>query len=245
MSRTRALSLHLVLVVALSATSLAPARAADPPAPAQQVATGTVVETLDASSYTYVRVKLDQGEIWAAASHFDVAVGDRVTVPLDMPMENFHSDTLKRDFPLIYFTSRIERAGAPSGPAALPPSHPPTGGAMPTPSMVSGTEPVKPAAGGLTVAQVWADRTRLAGTKVTVRGRVVKYNSGILGRNWLHLQDGSGSSGEGTHDLTVTTAATSRVGLVVTATGTVVVDKDFGAGYSYKVLLEDATVETR
>ena len=111
-------------------------------------------------------------------------------------------------------------------------------------STASATEPVAPAAGGLTIAQVWSKSASLAGTKVKVRGRVVKYNSGILGRNWLHLQDGSGSAAEGTHDLTVTTTATAQVGAIVTATGTVALDKDFGAGYSYKVMLEDATIGT-
>jgi hypothetical protein len=72
----------------------------------------------------------------------------------------------------------------------------------------------------------------------------VKFNGGILGRNWLHLQDGTGDATQGTHDLTVTTDATAAVGAVVTVTGTLVVDQDFGAGYIYPILLENATVES-
>jgi len=77
---------------------------------------------------------------------------------------------------------------------------------------------------------------------VTVRGRVVKYNGGILGRNWLHLQDGSGELAKGTNDLTVTTTGAAAIGDVVTATGTGAVDRDFGAGYTYTVMVEDAAL---
>jgi hypothetical protein len=69
---------------------------------------------------------------------------------------------------------------------------------------------------------------------------VVKFNGGILGTNWIHLQDGTGSAENGTNDLTVTTSGTASVGDVVTATGTLVTDKDFGAGYTYAVMLENA-----
>ena len=96
--------------------------------------------------------------------------------------------------------------------------------------------------GGVTIAEVWQRKAELAGSQVTVQGRVVKYNAAILGRNWLHLQDGSGELAAGTNDITVTTTAEVAVGDVVTATGTVATDRDFGAGYTYSVMIEDATV---
>lgn len=96
----------------------APVQAAVP-APMGSMATGQVVETMDAANYTYVRIKTDAGEVWAAATQFKVAVGEKVTIPLDMPMENFNSPTLKRTFPKIYFTSRVfkegEMPGMPAG----------------------------------------------------------------------------------------------------------------------------------
>jgi hypothetical protein len=101
---------------------------------------------------------------------------------------------------------------------------------------------VEPVPGGLTVAEIWAGRSRLAGSTVTVRGRVVKFNPGIMGTNWLHLQDGSGTPANGTHDITVTTPANVKVGDVVTATGAVAVDQDFGAGYTYPVIIREAAV---
>jgi hypothetical protein len=70
----------------------------------------------------------------------------------------------------------------------------------------------------------------------------VKFNGGILDRNWLHIQDGSGLAKDGSNDLTITTAASAKVGDIITATGTIATDKDFGAGYAYKVIVEGATV---
>jgi hypothetical protein len=204
---------------------------------------GTVMETMDAGPYTYVRVEAGGREIWAAANKFQVTVGEQVVVPLDMPMESFHSDTLNRDFPLIYFAGAIAKEGEAKAPV-MPAGHPPIAGA----DAAHGTAPVapvEPVAGGLTIAEVWAGRSRLADSTVTVRGRVVKFNPGIMGTNWLHLQDGSGSSANGTHDLTVTTPGAATVGDVVTATGAVAVDQDFGAGYSYPVLLREAAIVTQ
>ncbi len=216
--------------------------AAAPPAEQStgQRAAGTVVEVLDAPPYTYIRVDTGRESIWAAANQFEVKVGERVVVPLDMPMANFHSKTLDRDFALVYFTEAVLREGE-EGRPALPPGHPKmdrTGRDTP----VEATGPVAAAEGGLAIETIWADRATLAGKTVTVRGRVVKVNSGILGQNWLHLQDGSGSADGGTNDLTVTSDDTASVGDVVTVTGVVEVDKDFGAGYAYEVILTKAAV---
>ena len=210
--------------------------------PGGPTATGTVAETLNAGNYTYVLVNTDDGEIWAAATRFDVAVGDTVVVPLEMPMEDFHSESLDRTFPVIYFTSQIMREGEGTS-AAMPSGHPQVTGAMAS-SHDSATqvEPVEPADGGVTVARIWSETTKLAGTSITVRGRVVKFNGGILGTNWIHLQDGTGSAADGTHDLTVTTLGTASVGEVITASGTLVTDQDFGAGYTYAIMLKDAEV---
>lgn len=206
----------------------------------QATAEGTVAETMDAANYTYVRVKTASGELWAATSTFKVAVGDKVVVPLDNPMANFHSQSLKRDFPLIYFASSIAHEGealAAAAVAAVPGHAPSAGGAAP-----QVTEPIPPAPGGVTVASIVTNRKTLAGKTVTVRGKVVKYNGAILGFNWIHIQDGSGTAKDGTNDITVTSTDTAALGDIVTITGTVVLDKDFGSGYSYAVLLQNARV---
>ncbi len=95
---------------------------------------------------------------------------------------------------------------------------------------------------GQDIAYVYANKDELAGNEITLRGKVVKYNPGILGWNFLHVQDGSGSAASGDNDLIVTTKATTSVGETVVLTGNIVLDKDFGAGYSYPVLVEDASL---
>ena len=231
-------------IVPEAAHAQAPAAGAGP-AQGFETVTGTVLETMDAATYTYVRVKTDKGEIWAAASQFKVAVGDKLTIPLEMPMENFRSNALKRDFPLIYFASQIRKDGeAPaSGGAmgamagALPPGHSPTGSPR-----AKVTEVIPQPAGGTAVEKLWANRAALNGKPVTVRGLVVKFNGGIMGKNWFHLQDGTGTEKDGTNDITVTTDQEVKVGDVVTIAGTLVLEKDFGSGYSYPIMIEGAKV---
>jgi hypothetical protein len=101
---------------------------------------------------------------------------------------------------------------------------------------------VEKAEGGYTVAEVYGLDAAHAGSRVIVRGKVVKVLTGILGHNWLHLQDGSGDQAAGTHDLTVTTNALASIGETVTIDGLLAVNKDFGSGYFYKAIVEDAAV---
>lgn len=219
---------------------------------APRTITGRVVETMDAASYTYVRVDTGSEEVWAAASQFPVKVGERVSVALDFPMKNFHSNSLNRDFPVIYFVSKVgrdgEAPGAPGAPAAaqLPPGHAPVSSHGESAAVTApAAGEIKPVEGGLTIADVWAKRVSLAGKSVTVRGKVMKVNNGIMGRNWIHVQDGSGKASDGTNDLTLTSDAVVRVGDVITATGTVAVDKDFTAGYKYGVIVEGVKLSAK
>jgi hypothetical protein len=236
-----------------------PAAESMKPAPAHAVAgapeaqgsgtvTGPVLETMNAASYTYVRVRGANGEIWAAAPEFPVKVGDQVRVSLEMPMVNFHSASLNRDFPLLYFVSRIAPADAPApaasdqpAPAAAPGADP-HGAPRSAPAAV--TTPMPPPPGGITIARLWADRKGLAGKPVTVHGVVVKYNAGILGLTWIHLQDGTGTAADGSNDITVTSKddLTVKPGDTIVATGSVGIDKDIGSGYSYPVIVENAKV---
>jgi hypothetical protein len=206
-----------------------------------ETVTGEVLETMDASTYTYVRVKTAKGDLWAATGRTTVVVGEKVTVPLESEMRNFHSPSLNRDFPVIYFVTQIMREGQ-QAPPPMAVGHG-MGGGSASSQAPAAVKPMAPPPGGSSIADVWANRAGLAGKTVTVNGTVVKFNGGILGRNWLHLQDGSGSAADGTNDITVTTDAPVKVGDVVTATGKVVVDKDFGAGYSYKVMVEEAKIK--
>jgi hypothetical protein len=216
---------------------------------ASAVATGTVTETMSSGGYTYIQVDTGSEEIWAAAPECPVKVGDQVAFPLEMPMRDYHSNTLDRDFELVYFVHSFQD---PEGDlltkgGGMPSGHPPMAGHPPaarnsasTDIDVSGVE--KPE-GGKTVGEIYANQADLSGKEVTLRGKVVKFNKQIMGKNWLHVRDGSGDADAGTNDLTVTTDATARIGDTVLVTGQVHLDKDFGYGYKYDVIIEDAQVE--
>ena len=139
--------------------------------------------------------------------------------------------------------AKKEQAAAPAAAPAATPTMP-AGETHPTPTSPAADVDltgIAKADGGKTVAEVFAEKDALAGQPVTFRGKVVKTNPDIMGKNWLHVRDGSGE--EGSNDLTITTAgATPNVGDTVLVTGTVTLNKDFGMGYAYDVLIEDAQV---
>lgn len=199
---------------------------------------GTVTETMDAGGYTYVHLELEGGaRLWAAGPQTPVAVGDRVALPPGHPMTDFHSQSLGRTFETIDFVPAIEVAGSAAAPSA------PTDAAAPPGAEAA--EPIEKLPDGVTVAEIVTGREGLAGQEVAVRGRVTRFNPGILGTNWIHIQDGSGDPSANTHDLTVTAPAVDKlaIGQVIVVRGKVALDRDFGAGYVYPVLLEDARVE--
>lgn len=141
--------------------------------------------------------------------------------------------------------AKKEEAAAPAAAAAPEATTPtmPAGETHPAPKAAAEVDltGIAKAEGGKTVAEVFAEKDALAGKPVTFRGKVVKTNPDIMGKNWLHVRDGSGE--EGTNDLTITTAGTlPNVGDTVVVTGNVSLNKDFGMGYAYDVLIEDAQV---
>ena len=96
-----------------------------------------------------------------------------------------------------------------------------------------------------TVAAVYKDKAALTGKTISASGKVVKVNNGIMGRNFVHVQDGTGDAKAGTNNLVVTSKQTAAVGDKVTISGVVVVNRDFGSGYSYPLLIEEATVTVK
>ena len=218
-----------------------PAKNQAPPA-AEAGFTGTVVETMNAGQYTYVLVDTGKEKIWAAAPQFSVKTGDKVAVPSGIAMRDYFSKTLNRTFETVYFVGEI------GTPGATAPAHPSvqdvhaglkskTG---PLPTMAFDFKGIQKPDGGKTVAEIYAGKNDLANKKVSLRGRVVKYNAGIMDRNWIHVQDGTGA--EGANDLTLTTSDTAKLGDLVLVQGTVTLNKDFGYGYKYDVMLESAKV---
>ncbi|MBI3595825.1 MAG: DNA-binding protein [Nitrospirae bacterium] len=190
--------------------------------------TGVVLTTMNAGSYTYLEVETKSGRYWAAVPQMDLAVGDQVDVAPGSEMKSFFSPTLNRTFDSIIFTSSVKVLGKDSSPDKPAISKPPVRQTQ------AGSNGVK------TVEQVYADRESLKGKQVQVRGKVVKFTPGIMGKNFLHIQDGSGK--EGTNDLPVTSQQAAKIGDHILVLGTLDTDKDFGAGYTYKVILENAKI---
>jgi len=216
--------------------------AADPAKPAAAPAlTGEVLEVKDVESYTYLRLKTKDGEIWAAVNRAPIQKGAQVTIESPMVMNNFESKSLNRKFDKIVFGML---AGTGPGSAAK-------GGDLTT--MHAGVaKPVESAdikvakatgANARTVAEIVAKSAELKDKTVVVRGKVVKFTPAVMGKNWVHLRDGTGSAADNSNDVLVTTKDETKIGDVVLVTGVVHTDKDLGSGYSYKVLIEEATLK--
>jgi hypothetical protein len=244
-----ALALTLLFVTACSQEE--PAKpAAEPAAPAAAPAatpaaestglSGKVVETMDAAGYTYVLIDDGSKQVWVAGPSTQVAVGDEVMAAEGgVPMSNYHSKTLDRDFEVVYFVSSILNASAPATLGGAPAQATMPQASAPAEVDLSG---ITAAEGGQTVGDVFSKKDALSGKEVALRGKVVKFSPQIMGKNWLHIQDGTGDATAGTNDLTVTTAADAQVGDTVLVTGMVTLDKDFGYGYKYNVIVEDAKI---
>jgi hypothetical protein len=99
---------------------------------------------------------------------------------------------------------------------------------------------LEPAEGGITIAELLSDSKKYSGQTVRIKGKVTKVNPEIMGKNWIHLQDGTGTNDQ--YDITVTSAEVPATGDVVTFEGKITLDRDFGYGYTYKVLMEDAKI---
>ena len=216
-------------------------KASQPPAEAAEY-TGTVVETMGAAGYTYVLVDTGREKIWAAGPACTVRAGDRVTIPGGMPKENCVSKTLSRTFEKIYFVESIGAQDGGQKVCSVPQEKAMDGTsrAAGPPSAGVNFSGIKKAEGGKTVAEIYAEKGSLAGRQVSLRGKVVKFNAEIMGKNWAHVQDGTGAAGS--NDLTVTTKDTAKAGDTVLVRGAVVLDKDFGYGYTYAVLIDNGTL---
>jgi len=215
----------------------APAADAHSVALAGSTVKGKIVETMDSGGYTYALIDTGTEQIWAATTQVAVALGDPVTIVNPMVMPSFHSSTLDRTFDRVLFTDSFSGGAAEADPhgGMMSSFH---GGQPPTGAVDLEGISVEPAEGGVTVEEVFRRRDELVGKEIVLRGKVVKYNAQILDVNWLHLRDGTGE--EGTNDLTITTTSPAAVGDVVTIRGKLVADKDFGAGYEYDLIVENA-----
>ena len=195
---------------------------------------GKVTQVLEAGGYTYAEVDTGEEKVWAASSITPLNVGDRIAFTTEMPMRDFHSSAMNRDFSMIYFVSNfITDESGPSGAGAGIAAAQQQPAAEET--MVEGIEKLE---GGNTIAELYANKQQLSGEAISVRGKVTKFTFNVMNRNWLHIKDSSTSD-----DLTITTDNTASVDDIVVIEGKLAVDKDFGFGYFYPLIVEDATVK--
>jgi hypothetical protein len=199
--------------------------------------TVVVQEVVQATSYTYLKVKEADSEFWLAVTKREVETGAKISFAGGLEMKNFESKDLQRTFETIYFVDRIISGGAPATQQSM---------SMPRPmkpELEKKEISIEPAEGGITIGELFANRDSYADKTVLIKGQVTKVNRAIMEKNWVHLQDGTGDSGG--FDLTVTTAEEVNVGDVVTFEGKITLNKDFGAGYSYEVIMEQAKLQTQ
>jgi hypothetical protein len=190
-----------------------------------------VEEKIDASTYSYLKVKENDKEFWVAVNKMEINPGEYIIFSKSMEMKNFKSESLNKTFETILFVDDATKSGSDQQLKS------------PHQNVASGKDEsikVEPVKDGYTVEQIYSKSTPLEFKTVKVRGKVVKVNENIMGTNWVHIQDGTGS--KDTHDLLITTSQSVKVGATIVAEGKVVKDKDFGAGYYYNVLLENSKI---
>jgi hypothetical protein len=198
--------------------------------PADLNPAGKVVETKDGGGYSYARLQKDGKMTWVAYPTMETRVGDVFAFKDCVEMTNFESKALSRKFDSILF------CGKPEVKSKAVRKSPGSVGSVAS----AGKIKVEKASGAnaYTVAEIFAKAGTLNGKQVVVKGQVVKSASGIMDRTWIHLQDGSGSEKKKNHDLVVTSQQKAEIGDVVTVSGTLAKDKDFGSGYKYNVIIE-------
>jgi len=201
---------------------------------------GTVIATMNSGGYTYIQFEEGGKKMWAACKETVIKIGDIVEFARTQPMQNFTSKKLNKTFDEILFVASVRVNGGSSA-MQLPEGHTDISGKLPTQKKTAvdvGT--IEKLKDGYTVADCYAGKKTLSGKTVTLRGKVVKFSAGIMGKNWVHLKDGTGD--QDSNDLTVTTQDTAQLGDLVVISGKIIYDKDFGAGYKYAVIVEDASV---
>jgi len=228
---------------------------------------GTIIETMNSSGYTYMLIDAGGIQRWVAIPETTVKAGSQVSYYEGMTMPNFISKTLNKTFENIIFSAGLaETAGSDPGTSAAKSSAPAdsfsaalqaeqkSGAPDPSTAQASGGSAVAIAPlqeitvlkaqgeNAYTVEEIFAGLKTLAGKKVRIQGKVVKFSPNIMGKNWVHLQDGTGNPLHNSHDLVLTTDTTPAVDAIVTMEGILVADKDFGAGYKYTAIVEQASL---
>lgn len=195
-----------------------------------------VKEVLQTTSYTYVYAE-EKGELqWIAVPKMDAKEGETYYFQGGMQMGEFKSKELDRTFSsIVFLNGLISPDVVEGGKTSLTVSN-----QKPEAAIITINESIEPAEGGITIAELYANKEKYVNKIVKVRGKVTKYNAKIMSRNWIHIQDSQAN--QGNMDLTATTSEETKVGDIITLEGMIILDKDFGAGYFYELIMENSRI---
>jgi hypothetical protein len=215
--------------------------------PSAEPLTGKVLQTMNSGGYTFVQLEQKKGaSIWLATSEIAVKIGSRMSFKPGVQMHGFESKSLKRTFETIIFSDGVlDAQSAQTAPVSKPGAASVSPGSKGVSAHKTVTTPVTraPGANAYTVEETFTKRSLLDKKKIIIRGKVTKVSNGIMGKNWVHIQDGSGSEAKANHDLVCTSQDKAMLGDMVIVTGTLAKDRDFGSGYTYAVIIEDAHIK--
>ena len=211
------------------------------PQPEPSLLSGKIAETFNSGGYTYLLLENKVKKIWVAVPQMKATVGKEIALMPGYEMQNFTSKILKRKFDSIIFSAGPVTQQGTINTVAAKGIMGNNGAKAPTAEKVKVAKTTGPNA--YTVVEIYKNKETLNNKNVVVKGKVVKVSAGIMGKNWIHLQDGTGNAKDGSNELVVTSQDIPKVNDVVTASGTLYKDKNFGAGYKYTVIMEKASVK--
>ena len=198
-----------------------------------------VQEVLHVREYSYIRVLENGQEKWIAAPITAVELGGTYYIGKTMEMQNFESKDLSKTFETIYFVEKISITAEDTKLPLITNPHPVNPEAT-KPTIEKKEVKVEALEGTISLAELFKNSDNYNNKIVTIQGEVTKFNPAIMNLNWIHMQDGTEFNG--VFDLTVTTNAEVKVGDKITVKGKVALNKDFGAGYLYNIIVENAEI---
>jgi len=224
--------LIILTIVSLFVSCKGPLSAPESKSDKQKVHKVVVKEVIHAAGYTYLNVSEKRKTTWLALPGMDVSKGDKLSYSGGMIMNDFHSKELNRTFPDILFLERITNESKKTEVKEIK-----IEGKMGEVKNEKINVSVKQGEGCISIAKLFESKADFSEKTIKVRGIITKINSAIMGKNWIHIQDGT--EYKGAYDLTITTDSHLQVSDTVTFEGKISLKKDFGYGYTYEVIMED------
>lgn len=198
----------------------------------EEISIVSALETMTTDRYVYVRVQQGEEEYWVATAKKEIEVGKTYFFKKGLLQTNFKSKEFNRPFDTLYLVSNMVLAN--HGGSVI--NNGDELDSSPEPQISIG-EKIQ-VEGSIAIAEIVENREKYKNKKVQISGKCTKGNYNIMGRNWIHLKDGSKDD----FDLIITTEDHVEVGQTVTMSGTVHLGVDFGAGYAYDIIIEEGKI---